>query len=76
MTGCFDSDAAIARLTVGVLDGTLPKTAWTHAAHFAATLHLLRHRPDLALPRMLPGVIRAYNIACGGTNTDSAGYHE
>jgi hypothetical protein len=76
MTARFDSDAAIARLAAGVLDCTLPKAEWTHAAHFAVTLHLLRHRADLDLPRALPGIIRAYNVASGGANTDSAGYHE
>ncbi len=32
--------------------------------------------PDLDLPRVLPGFIRAYNDATGVANTDSAGYHE
>ncbi|MBB2174913.1 hypothetical protein HLH21_03095 [Gluconacetobacter johannae] len=65
--------AAIGR---GLLDRTLPKEAWTHAAHFAATFWLLRTRPDMDLPREMPGLIRAYNLALGGTNTDSSGYHE
>jgi hypothetical protein len=60
----------------GVLDLSLPKPEWTHAAHFAAALWLMRHRPDLDLPRAMPGIIRAYNEATGVANTDTGGYHE
>ena len=49
---------------------------WTHAAHFAATLWLLQYRPEVELPREMPGIIRGYNEAIGGTNTDTSGYHE
>ncbi len=55
---------------------TLPKGEWTHAAHFAATVWLLRHRRDLDLPAAMPGIIRANNEAVGGRNTDTEGYHE
>ncbi len=72
----YASDAEIARLAHGLLDRSLPKAEWTHAAHFAATLWLIRFRPDLDLPAALPGLIRAYNESVGGRNTDSEGYHE
>jgi hypothetical protein len=72
----FTSDEEIAVIGLGLLDRTLPKTAWTHAAHFAATLWLLRCRPEIELSRAMPGYIRAYNVATGGTNTDTSGYHE
>lgn len=72
----FTSDEEIAVIGCGLLDRTLPKTAWTHAAHFAATLWLLRCRPEIDLPRAMPGYIRAYNEATGGANTDTSGYHE
>ncbi|WP_182957290.1 hypothetical protein [Gluconacetobacter tumulisoli] len=72
----FASDDAIAAIGRGLLDRTLPKAAWTHAAHFAATLWLLRTRPDMDLPREMPDLIRVYNLAVGGTNTDTSGYHE
>ena len=61
---------AVAR---GLIDRTLPKAEWTHTAHFAAALWLLRH--DDAYGRM-PGLIRAYNAATGTPNTDAGGYHE
>jgi hypothetical protein len=72
----FTSDEQIEVIGSGLLDRTLPKTMWTHAAHFAATLWLMRYRTDLELSDDMPGIIRAYNEATGGTNTDSSGYHE
>jgi len=74
--GPYASDAEIERLAHGLLACSLPKAEWTHAAHFAATLWLMRHRPDLDLPAALPGIIRAYNESVGGRNTDTEGYHE
>jgi hypothetical protein len=72
----FVSEEEISIIGLGLLDRTLPKTVWTHAAHFAATLWLLKHRPELEISREMPGIIRAYNEATGGANTDSSGYHE
>jgi len=76
MTRCYPTDAAIERIGQGLIDRSLPKPEWTHAAHFAATLWLLRHRPEMGLPERLPGLIRAYNEATGVANTDTGGYHE
>ncbi|WP_225205760.1 hypothetical protein [Novosphingobium huizhouense] len=72
----FASDDAVRHVAQGLLDRSLPKAEWTHEAHLAACLCLLREHPALVLERDLPGVIRAYNEAVGGKNTDSAGYHE
>jgi hypothetical protein len=72
----FTSDEEVAILGRRLLDCTLPKTEWTHAGHFAATLWILSCRPDIEAPREMPRVIRAYNVATGGVNTDTAGYHE
>jgi len=72
----FCSDDEIETIGRGLLDRTLPKTMWTHAAHFAATLWLLQCRPDVELSREMPGIIRGYNEATGGANTDTSGYHE
>ena len=71
----FTSDAMIDRIGRGVLDRSLPKREWTHAAHFAAAFWLLR-RPEMDAMRDMPGLIRAYNEATGVPNTDSSGYHE
>lgn len=72
----FTSDAEIAAIGLGILDLSLPKMQWTHAAHFAAALWLLARRPDLDASRAMPGFIRAYNEATGVANTDTEGYHE
>lgn len=66
----------IARAGEKFLDRSLSKPEWTHAAHFAVTLWLLRHRPALDLDANLPGLIRAFNEATGTANTDTGGYHE
>jgi endonuclease III len=72
----FASDEEIAAIGRGVLDLSLPKPRWTHAAHFAAALWLISRRQDLDASRAMPGIIRAYNEATGVANTDTDGYHE
>lgn len=69
------TDEEVAALAEGLLDHSLPKDRWTHAAHLAATLRLVRTR-DAGLERDLPGIIRSYNVAFGGVNDDHNGYHE
>ena len=71
----FTCDADIERIGRGMIDRSLPKPQWTHAAHFAAAFWLLR-RPDTDAVRDMPGFIRAYNEATGTPNTDTGGYHE
>jgi len=66
----------IERIGLGVLDRTLPKAEWTHAAHFACVLWLLRRRPEPPAEAAMPPMIRAYNEATGVRNTDTEGYHE
>jgi hypothetical protein len=71
----FTSDAEIERIGRGLLDCSLPKIEWTHAAHFAAAFWLLR-RSEADAARDMPRLIRAYNVATGVPNSDSSGYHE
>jgi hypothetical protein len=71
----FSCDADIEHVGRGLLELTLPKAEWTHAAHFAAAFWLLRH-PDLCAIRDMPPLIRAYNESTGVANTDTNGYHE
>jgi hypothetical protein len=71
----FASDSEIDRIARGLIERSLPKPEWTHAAHFAAAFWLLR-RPDMHALRDMPGFIRAYNEATGVPNTDTGGYHE
>ena len=68
----FTSETDIITIGQGLVDRTLPKSNWTHAAHFAAALWLI----ETGRSSTLPGVIRAYNEAVGVANTDSSGYHE
>jgi hypothetical protein len=72
----FSCDAEIDRIGLGFLDLSLPKPEWTHAAHFAAALWLMRHRPELDPSAAMPALIRRYNAATGVENSDSGGYHE
>jgi hypothetical protein len=71
----FISEDAIDRIGRGLLDRSLPKPEWTHAAHFAAAFWILT-RPDMDALRDMPPAIRAYNEATGVPNTDTGGYHE
>jgi len=72
----FKSDAEIEHLGEGLLARTLPRAEWTHEAHLAATTYLLTRRPDIAIDKELPGIIRRYNESAGGLNDDTQGYHE
>lgn len=72
----FASDSAIRGVGMGLLARTLPRSEWTHEAHLAACLWLVRERSDIALERELPAIIVAYNECVGGVNDDTQGYHE
>lgn len=55
---------------------TLPAKEWTHEAHLIAGLwHVANFGFEEALVRMREN-IKDYNVATGGQNTDSSGYHE
>lgn len=72
----FADDAAVRRIGEGLLARTLPRADWTHEAHLAACLWLVRERSDIAPEADLPAIIRAYNESVGGVNDDTQGYHE
>ncbi|MBE9606539.1 hypothetical protein IAI18_16870 [Acetobacteraceae bacterium H6797] len=72
----FSDEAAIDRIGLGLLDRSLPKPEWTHAAHLAAAAWLLCRRPKFVPERDMPAIIRAYNEATGVPNSDTRGYHE
>jgi hypothetical protein len=71
----FETDDEIEATARAMMACALPKEAWTHTAHFASALWLLRTRGEAAYAEM-PGLIRAYNESVGGRNTDTEGYHE
>ena len=65
-------DGAIERLTLRMIDRTLPKADWTHAGHFAAALWLLRLRPELTKPARMRRLITRYNEATGTPRSSPA----
>lgn len=72
----YASDQSVASVAERLLDRTLPKSEWTHAAHCAAVVYFMKQRPDIELVEALPTIIRRYNEATGTPNSDSSGYHE
>ena len=72
----FASNHEVEAIGSGLLTCTLPKSSWTHSAHFAATLWLLEFHPEIDPTRAMPEFIRAYNEATGSANSDTSGYHE
>jgi hypothetical protein len=76
MRAHFASEDEIIHIGEGLFARSLPRAEWTHAAHFAAALWLMRYRPDLDTSRDMPRMIRAYNESVGRVNGDSGGYHE
>ena len=57
-------------------DGSLPKARWTHAAHiFTGACYVHSFGESAAIARMRERV-SAYNVAVGGQNTATSGYHE
>ena len=76
MRAIFSSENEIIHIGEGLFTASLPRTEWTHAGHFAATLWLMRYRPELDATQTMPGLIRAYNESVGRVNDDRGGYHE
>jgi len=72
----FTCDEEVEAIARGLFDRTLPKSEWTHRAHFSATIWLLKCRADLDPSIALPPAIRAYNESTGVLNTGTTGYHE
>ena len=72
----FADDAAIHRIGEGLLARTLPRDDWTHEAHLAATLWLIRDRPDVDVDTSIATIISRYNESVGGVNDDTQGYHD
>lgn len=72
----FNNDAAIIHVGEGLLSRTLPKGEWTHEAHLAASLWIARDCPDIDPVRDMAAIISSYNVAVGGINDDTQGYHD
>lgn len=72
----FKSDVEVERIGLRLIDRTLPRAEWTHAAHLASAAWMVAARPDLDPSRDMPDIIRAYNEATGVPNSDTSGYHD
>lgn len=72
----FSDDASVVAIGEGLLARTLPRSDWTHEAHLAACLWIVRERPDIVPTQDLGNIIASYNVSIGGINDDSQGYHE
>jgi hypothetical protein len=56
--------------------GTLPKAAWTHAAHVAMAAYIaFDHAAAEAFELTKTGILH-HNTCVGTPNTDTSGYHE
>lgn len=71
----FPTDTHFEALAIRVLDASLPRSEWTHEAHFAFALWMLRYRPDDSAPGAFRSIIISLNEAHGTPNTESEGYH-
>jgi hypothetical protein len=56
--------------------GKLPKNEWTHAAHVAAAAYYLHNSSVAIILPLMRARISAFNLAVGGANTATSGYHE
>lgn len=72
----FEDDASIVRIGEGLLARSLPREDWTHEAHLAACTWIVRDRLDIEPVNDMSGIISGYNVAVGGVNNDTQGYHE
>jgi len=70
----FKSDSQITQIGEGLRDSSLTAEEFTHAAHVAAAVWLFDQYGSETYD-LMPGMIRSLNIAAGGANTDSEGYH-
>ena len=71
----YHSNNDLNHITKGLLEQTLPKIEWTHAAHFAAALCLIKARGYEKTKADIPDTIRQYNVSVGTENSDHDGYH-
>lgn len=76
MSDPLESEASLDVFLRGFEEGSYPKAEWTHRAHvIMAAAYLSRMSPEQALP-VIRERIKAYNLAQGGENTETSGYHE
>jgi hypothetical protein len=60
----------------GFETGSLVKSEWTHGAHVAAAASYLFGSNATAVLPLMRHRISTFNVAVGGANTPTSGYHE
>lgn len=70
------TEREIAEVGAGFADCSLAAERFDHAAHWAAVAWLLDQAPAWQVAATMPGMIRRFNEAKGGRDTDTEGYHE
>ena len=60
----------------GFENGTLAKPEWTHGAHVAAAASYLFGSDLQTVLPLMRARISSFNVAVGGANTPTSGYHE
>ncbi len=64
------------RIARGLIEASLPVKEFHHREHCLASASLIIDQPLADWERELPGILRRYNLAMGGVNSDESGYHE
>lgn len=67
--------AEIVEVGEGFLARTFPADRYHHREHLIMATYLLVRYPERNWRAELPDLIRAYNVANGGVNDDTRGYH-
>jgi hypothetical protein len=66
----------VAAIAKGLTDCSFPATDFHHREHILASAYLLKSEPQRDWTQDFPELIKRYNLANGGANTDEAGYHD
>lgn len=74
--GALSSPPALAQFGAAFLACTLPKSAWTHAAHILTAAWLVARSSESEALAVMRVAIPRFNVATGGANTADSGYHE
>lgn len=76
MSALPETEEGIDAFLAGFEDGTLPKERWTHGAHILGGACYVWTLGREAATATMRERVRRYNLAVGGQNTDTGGYHE
>jgi len=71
----YQTSNEIDHIGTHVVSRRLPKSQWTHSAHFALALWLIDQRGYRQAQQDIPKIIQDYNLSVGTENSDTDGYH-